>query len=104
MYKDQRLIPFLGGLAIGGIGGSIIDNRYNYANQYPYYYNPYPYQQYNYYPQPQYYQQYNPNMISYPINQTQTSKMMGDVPGIIAYSKNSRDMNVDLSYVPPYRQ
>ena len=103
MDNEQRLIPFLGGLAIGGLGGAIVDNnRYNYINQYPNYYNPYPYYQYNYYPQPQYYQPYNYNSSSmYPINQN-TTKIMGDVPGVISYSKNSRTVIKDSSFVPPY--
>ena len=48
MNNDKRLIPFIGGLAIGGLGGAAF-NRYNYmpyyqypVYQYPYYY---PYQQ-----------------------------------------------------------
>ena len=46
-HHDERLIPFLGGAIIGGIGGAAIANNqgYNYGG----YYTPY------YYPQPVYY-------------------------------------------------
>ena len=102
MNKDQRLIPFLGGLAIGGIGGAIFDNNRYYPYQYPtnYYY---PYQQYNsYYPLPQN-QSYYPNMNNtYPIMQSNATKMMGDVPSIVTSNIDNRSYIYDASYVPPY--
>ena len=97
MRNDQRLIPFLGGLAIGGIGGSIIDNnKINYA-PYPYYVYPYP--QYNYYPTMYNYQY--PPLVNSPYY---ASKTMGDVPSIVTnYKYNQRNLDADLSYVPIYR-
>ena len=63
IYQNQgneRLIPFLGGAIIGGIGGAAIANNQPYYNQgyyYPYYYAQpinygyyYPYGYYNNYP------------------------------------------------------
>ena len=103
MRYDQRLIPFLGGLAIGGIGGQIIDNnRINYGyypNPYPYYNNVYP--QYNYYPPVN-----NTPYYAYPsYMNTNVSKVMGDTPSIVTYAKmDERMINQDLSFVPIYRQ
>ena len=65
--NNDRLIPFLGGLVLGGVGGSVIDNnRYPYNNNYyPVYNFPYQYPPYNYY-QTNTYQQLPTNSYSYP--------------------------------------
>lgn len=52
--NDTRLIPFLGGAIIGGIGGAAISNNQGYNSYYPYY------------PQPVYY--YTPYYNPYPMN------------------------------------
>ncbi len=58
-YNEQRLIPFIGGLALGGLGSSVINHQNMNYNYYP---QPYPYA----YSYPIYYQypviyQTNPN-------------------------------------------
>ena len=55
MNNDKRLIPFIGGLAIGGLGGAAL-NKNNYMPYYQYPVYQYPY--YTYYP---YQQTYYPN-------------------------------------------
>lgn len=66
--QNDRLIPFLGGAIIGGLGGAAIANNqgYNYGG----YYTPY------YYAQPVYY--YPGYYQSYPMyqNQVNTNKTM----------------------------
>ena len=61
--NEQRLIPFLGGAIIGGIGGAAISNNQGYGNYYQ-----------SYYPYPVYYypSYYSPYPMYY--NQTQTSQ------------------------------
>lgn len=103
MNNDKRLIPFIGGLAIGGLGGAAF-NRYNYmpyyqypVYQYPYYY---PYQQQTYYPNMN-----QTNMQTYPniySNNYNAAKIMGDVPSVVSYNQDERSY-YDASYVPPYR-
>lgn len=111
MNKDQRLIPFLGGLVLGGVGGAAFDNKYQNYNYGYNYYPPYNnvYNQYPIYYQTQpisYNQQYYPyNMYA---NQTypqavNPSKLIEEQPSTILYSSYERG-NTDLSYVPIYRQ
>ena len=52
-HLDERIIPFLGGAIIGGLGGAAIANNqgYNYGGYYaPYYYAQPVYYYPNYYP------------------------------------------------------
>lgn len=98
MNNDQRLIPFLGGLVVGGAVGNTYNRPY-YTNYYPYpnnqTYSYYP--QYNYYPN-QYYPeyQYNPN-ATYPV------KMVNEQGYPIIVSSDERSIS-DLSYVPIYKK
>ena len=60
--KDERLIPFLGGALIGGLGGAAIANNQGYysGGYYPYYYSqPVYYYPYNYYGYQTYPMNYN---------------------------------------------
>ena len=54
--NNERLIPFLGGAIIGGIGGAALSNNQGYSNgpYYPYYYQPVYYYPSGYYPYPVY--------------------------------------------------
>lgn len=124
MRNDQRLIPFLGGLVIGGVGGAAAEgNKQYYNNSYypPYYYNQpyynnYPYQQYNnYYPYAYNQQSLPVNSSQYPQNsnmqysyqyQYQTDaivpgKLLEEDPIPIVIKADSRSLN-DISYVPKY--
>lgn len=108
MNKDQRLIPFLGGLVLGGVGTSVIDNNRipYYNNYYPSYYYPYQYPAYNYY-QTNTYQQLPTNSSSLPIYNQQNyvypnSKIINEAPIEVSYSNDYRSL-ADISYVPPYR-
>lgn len=58
-YNDQRLIPFIGGLAIGGLGGAAFNQNHQNYMQYPVYYPNY------YYQYPIYYQYPNPQVNIY---------------------------------------
>lgn len=63
--NDQRIIPFLGGAILGGLGGAAIANN---NQQYGYYY---PYQGAYYYPMNGYYYpqvNYYPYNNGYPMN------------------------------------
>ncbi len=117
MRNDDRLIPFLGGLVIGGVGGAAVEN-----NKYPYYNNGYFNQQpyYNYPPQ-QFYN-YNPyayntqilptNSMQYPQynnipyntvgNDVITGKIVNEEPLPLVVNGDSRN-NEDISYVPRFR-
>lgn len=104
MNNDKRLIPFIGGLAIGGLGGAAL-NKNNYMPYYQYPVYQYPY--YTYYPYQQtYYPNFNQqNMMTYPNlyqNNVSSAKIMGDVPSVVSYNKDERSY-YDISYVPPYR-
>ena len=95
MNNDQRLIPFLGGLVIGGAAGSQT-NRIPYYNNYPVYYAPYPYYYGNY--PVQYPQQTSMNSPYYAYNEYQPNN---EINTPIQYQERSID---DLSYVPIYIQ
>ena len=92
MNNDQRLIPFLGGLVIGGAAGSQT-GRYPAYNQYPTYYQ----QPYYAYPN-QYAQQVPITSTYYTYNDYQGS----NVPMVDNETMyQQRNIN-DLSYVPLY--
>ena len=106
--NNDRLIPFLGGLVLGGVGGSVIDNnRYPYNNNYyPVYNFPYQYPPYNYY-QTNTYQQLPTNSYSYPLYNQQNytypnMKIIQEQPTDIIVNNDSRSLS-DISFVPPYR-
>lgn len=105
MKNDQRLIPFLGGLVLGGVGTSIVDNsKMPYYNTYPGYY-PYQYPAYNYY-QPNQYQQLPINSTAYPMYSQYnyvypSAKIVKEQPTDIIFTNQNRSYN-DISYVPPY--
>ena len=98
MNNDQRLIPFLGGLVVGGAVGNTINRPAYY--QYPY--NNY-YPQYNYYPY-QYGMGY-PSTINYETSvPTQYPiKMINEYPYPIVVSSEDRSLE-DSSYVPIYKE
>ena len=100
MNNDQRLIPFLGGLVIGGAAGSN-------ASKYPQYYNNYPP---TYYPmyynnQPYYY----PNQYVQPSPINKTYYTYNEYPIGVETTSDNNNMyqqrsNIDLSYVPIYKK
>ena len=118
--RDERLIPFLGGLVIGGVGGAASEGNkfnsgYGYYNQpynyypyqanynYPYAYNSQPlptnsmqYPQYNNMPYNQYYQSYQTDIYTTPGTKLIEENPMPDVIG-----KDVRGIE-DISYVPKY--
>jgi len=109
--NDQRLISFLGGLAIGGIGGAAFNNnRYPYYGTtyyYPPYYQNYQYPVYNYYsgnyaqPVP-----VNSNYIQYDMYQTNViapGKLIGESPIPLTLTNEERSIQ-GLSNVPPYSE
>lgn len=88
MNNDQRLIPFLGGLVIGGAAG-------NQTARYPYYYYP-PYYGNAYYYPTQYVQQVPNTQTYYPYNQYQNEYNL-------AQNNMYEQRNIkDLSFVPIY--
>ena len=88
MNNDQRLIPFLGGLVIGGAAG-------NQTARYPYYYYP-PYYGNAYYYPTQYVQQVPNTQTYYPYNQYQNEYNL-------AQNNMYEQRNIkDLSFVPLY--
>lgn len=93
MNNDQRLIPFLGGLVIGGAAGSQ-------TARYPYYYYP-PYYgpNYTYYPT-QYVQQVPNTQAYYPYNDYQSEYNLAQ-KNISNSMYEQRNME-DLSFVPIY--
>ena len=101
MNNDQRLIPFLGGLVIGGAVGNGINNM-PYQQQY---YQPY------YYPYPYYQNVPVSQQISYPnytYNESQTNviapnKIISENPYPVYLNTDERSL-FDLSYVPVYQQ
>ncbi|MCI5744824.1 MAG: hypothetical protein MR270_00875 [Erysipelotrichaceae bacterium] len=106
MYEDQRLIPFLGGLIVGGAAGTAFDNKnmpyyqqpYNYNYPYPYYANNYNYispyvnQGYGYY-------YYNEPIIS---SSNKAGKIINEQP--IDVSLYNNQLYRDISRVPKYQQ
>lgn len=107
MNQDQRLIPFLGGLVLGGVGGAAFDNKFQGYNYYPPYSNVYNQYPTYYQTQPlQYYQQYYPYNLynQYQPQQTNTlTKMIDEQPSNIMYSQYERGI-IDLSFVPIYKE
>lgn len=92
MNNDQRLIPFLGGLVLGGVAG-------NQTVRYPTYYYP-PYYgpvNYPYYPN-QYVQQVPNAQPYYPYNEYQQGY---NLPQNNMYEQRN---TTDLSYVPIYKK
>lgn len=69
--NEERLIPFLGGALIGGLGGAAIANNQGYYGGA--YYTPY-YQPYGYYYPANYYYSYPVNTY-YPYPQQQTTNV-----------------------------
>ncbi len=120
MNQDQRLIPFLGGLILGGVGGAAAEGNkmmpYNYGygyNYYPPYYTNYQYPTYNYY-------QNVPNqntpivnsmehpLYNMPYNQYQfqteviaPGKIINENPVPVILTSGDRNVQ-DMSYVPKY--
>ena len=98
MNNDQRLIPFLGGLVVGGAVGNTINRpayyQYPYNNYYPQY-NYYPYQYGMGYPSTINYETTLPTQ--YPI------KMINEYPYPIVVSSEDRSLE-DSSYVPIYKE
>lgn len=94
MNNDQRLIPFLGGLVIGGVAGN--QGRYPY-----YYYPPYYGTNYAYYPN-QYVQQVPTTSTYYAYNDYENSYNMPQ-NNISTSMYDQRSMS-DLSYVPIYNE
>lgn len=103
MYKDQRLIPFIGGLAIGGLSGAAFNKNqyygspqaYPYPTQYNYYPTPYYPAQYNYYPAPYYpAQYYYPSQIEENYYKTNNVILTADKRNMQSYDS--------ISYVPPF--
>ena len=108
MNNNQRLIPFLGGLVLGGVGTSVIDNNRlpYYNNYYPSYYYPYQYPAYNYY-QTNTFQQLPTNSSTYPMYNQQNyiypnAKIIEENPSEILINNNERSLK-EISYVRPYR-
>ena len=104
MNQDQRLIPFLGGLIVGGVGGSMVNNNLPYYN-YPPYYSNYQYPTYNYYPPYPQYIENTPIAIN-GYNQSESiyaSKIINEPPFPISLNAN-REIIFDNSYVPPYHK
>ena len=100
MNNEERLIPFLGGLVIGGAAGSQT-NKYPYYNNYPYAYYPMNYNSQPYYYQNQYIQPVPMNQTYYTYNDYQN----GNIP--LASNDNSMYQQrnyIDLSYVPIYKK
>ena len=92
MNNDQRLIPFLGGLVIGGAVG-------NQTVRYPYYYPPYYGANYAYYPI-QYVQQVPNTQTYYPYNdyQNEYNLAQNNISNNMYEQRNIKD----LSFVPIY--
>ena len=106
MNQDQRLIPFLGGLIVGGVGGSLIDNKNPY-NNYPPYYSNYQYPAYNYYPSYQYPQYIDNNqqiITGYNQNESMYSAKIYNEQPIPIMINSNRSIVYDISYVPPYEE
>ena len=95
MNNDQRLIPFLGGLVIGGAAGNQI-GRYPY-----YYYPPYYGTNYAYYPN-QYVQQVPPTSTYYAYNDYQNDYNIpqNNIPNTMYEQRGIKD----LSIVPIYKE
>ena len=96
MNNDQRLIPFLGGLVLGGVAG-------NQTVRYPTYYYP-PYYgpvNYPYYPN-QYVQQVPNAQTYYPYNEYQQGYNLpqNNMVNTMYEQRNTSD----LSYVPIYKK
>ena len=93
MNNDQRLIPFLGGLVLGGVAG-------NQTARYPYY-PPYYGTNYAYYPN-QFVQVVPNNQQYYPYNEYQNGYYLpqNTSSNIMYEQRNSND----LSYVPIYKE
>ncbi len=120
MNQDQRLVPFLGGLILGGVGGAAAEgnkmmpyNNYGYGyNYYPPYYNNYQYPTYNYYQavpaqgapvinsmeHPLY---NNYNTMNYPSDAIAPGKIINENPIPIILTNQNRSIQ-DISYVPKY--
>ncbi len=121
MNQDQRLVPFLGGLILGGVGGAAAEgnkmmpynNNYGYGyNYYPPYYNNYQYPTYNYYQavpaqgapvinsmeHPVY---NNYPAMSYPSDAIAPGKIINENPIPIILTNQNRSIQ-DISYVPKY--
>jgi len=111
MNNNQRLIPFLGGLVLGGVGGAAFDNRYpNYSYGYNYYPPYYVYNQYPtyYYPAQQPIStpavaQYNMSFNPYQSDTMTPMKVINENPTSILYSSSERNIN-SLSHVPIYKK
>lgn len=110
MYNNQRLVPFLGGLAIGGLSGVAFNNN---GNKYPYYQYPqyYPNYQYQYpmqYSYPVYDNYYLKNQMP-PVgfnnniydNSMLANKIIDEQPFLISYTTDTRSIQ-DLKNVPLY--
>lgn len=96
MNNDQRLIPFLGGLVIGGVAGNQTVRYPNYY--YPPYYGPI---NYSYYPN-QYVQQVPNVQTYYPYNEYQQGYNLSQ--NNIANTMYEQRNTSDLSYVPIYKK
>lgn len=107
MNNDQRLIPFLGGLAIGGIGGAAFNNnRYPYYgyNYYQPYYTPYPYTNNYYYPNTQVLPVNSNEYVQYDMYQTNViapGKLINENSYPLTFSNDERSIQ-GMSNVPPY--
>lgn len=103
MNNDQRLIPFLGGLVIGGAAGSQT-GRYPYYNQYPAYYYPM-YNNTPYYVYPnQYVQPMPPASTYYTYNDYQTGSLMPQDSEMPQSVMNQQRSINDLSFVPLFNE
>ena len=109
MNNDQRLIPFLGGLIVGGIGGAAFDNKQPYYGyNYPYNNIYYQYPTY-YYPNNQlpinspYNYQYNNGTMLYQQEQITPAKIINELPTNIYLQTGDRSINKDISFVPYYK-
>lgn len=98
-FPNERLIPFLGGLVLGGVGGAVAEgNKFNYNGYYSQPYYQYPTYPYAYYQQPLPYPQYN-----FPYNNSIISgKIINEEPMPIIINQDERNV-LDLSYVPKYQ-
>lgn len=98
MNNEERLIPFLGGLVVGGAVSSNVNRPTYYQTPY---YTYYP--QYNYYPY-QYGMNY-PSTINYEtnINTQYPVKMVNEYPYPIIVSSEERSVE-DVSFVPIYKE
>lgn len=98
MNNDQRLIPFLGGLVIGGAAGSQT-GRYPINNQYPAYYQQ-PYYGTPYYAYPNQYAQQVPITSTYYTYNDYQGSNIPLAENEVVYQQRSIS---DLSFVPLYK-